>query len=93
MEDESHNKTENELSAAFELPMPRLKVTDIEHSLARKSVEQLLAKSPQPQEIAAQEPKSTRPPSITEDRSRNDSEMSTLIYDPRPVMPYNHMCA
>ncbi|CZR40217.1 uncharacterized protein FPRO_05117 [Fusarium proliferatum ET1] len=84
VEDESHNKTENELSAAFESPMPRLKVTDIEHSLARKSVEQLLAKSPQPQEIAAQEPKSTRPPSITEDRSRNDSEMSTLIYDPRP---------
>ncbi|KLO89671.1 uncharacterized protein LW93_1732 [Fusarium fujikuroi] len=84
VEDESHNKTENELSAAFESPMPRLKVTDIEHSLARKSVEQLLAKSPQPQEIAAEEPKSTRPPSITEDQSRNDSEMSTLIYDPRP---------
>lgn len=74
--------------------MPRLKVTDIEHSLARESVEELLAKSPQPQEIAAaEEPKSTRLPSITEDRSRNDSEMSTLIYDPRPVMPYNHMCA
>ncbi|KAF5684140.1 hypothetical protein FDENT_6882 [Fusarium denticulatum] len=94
VEDESHNKTENELSAAFESPMPRLKVTDIEHSLARKSVEELLAKSPQPQEIAAaEEPKSTRLPSTTEDRSRNDSEMSTLIYDPRPVMPYNHMCA
>ncbi|KAF5555572.1 hypothetical protein FNAPI_6079 [Fusarium napiforme] len=94
VEDESHNKTENELSAAFESPMHRLKVTDIEHSLARKSVEELLAKSPQPQEIAAaEEPKSTRLPSITEDRSRNDSEMSTLIYDPRPVMPYNHMCA
>ncbi|QGI62513.1 hypothetical protein CEK26_006476 [Fusarium fujikuroi] len=93
VEDESHNKTENELSAAFESPMPRLKVKDIEHSLARKSVEQLLAKSPQSQEIAAEEPKSTRPPSITEDQSRNDSEMSTLIYDPRPVMPYNHMCA
>ncbi|SCO32773.1 uncharacterized protein FFMR_02578 [Fusarium fujikuroi] len=84
VEDESHNKTENELSAAFESPMPRLKVKDIEHSLARKSVEQLLAKSPQSQEIAAEEPKSTRPPSITEDQSRNDSEMSTLIYDPRP---------
>ncbi|EWY97816.1 hypothetical protein FOYG_02575 [Fusarium oxysporum NRRL 32931] len=93
VEDESHNKTENELSAAFESPMPRLKVTDIEHSLARKSVEELLAKSPQPQEIAVEEPKSTRLLSITEDRSRNDSEMSTLIYDPRPVMPYNHMCA
>ncbi|KAK2680000.1 hypothetical protein RAB80_005181 [Fusarium oxysporum f. sp. vasinfectum] len=84
VEDESHNMTENELSAAFESPMPRLKVTDIEHSLARKSVEELLAKSPQPQEIAIEEPKSTRLLSITEDRSRNDSEMSTLIYDPRP---------
>ncbi|VTT61341.1 unnamed protein product [Fusarium fujikuroi] len=88
VEDESHNKTENELSAAFESPMPRLKVKDIEHSLARKSVEQLLAKSPQSQEIAAEEPKSTRPPSITEDQSRNDSEMSTLIYDPRPRARY-----
>ncbi|KAM5515095.1 hypothetical protein FOXYSP1_06062 [Fusarium oxysporum f. sp. phaseoli] len=68
--------------------MPRLKVTDIEHSLARKSVEELLAKSPQPQEIAIEEPKSTRLLSITEDRSRNDSEMSTLIYDPRPRARY-----
>ncbi|KAF4945192.1 hypothetical protein FGADI_12134 [Fusarium gaditjirri] len=90
VEDESHNNTENELSAAFESPMPRLKLTDIEHSLARKSVEELLAKSPQPQEIAVE---STRLRSITEDRSLNDPEMSTLIYDPRPVMPYNHMCA
>ncbi|KAF4457503.1 hypothetical protein F53441_553 [Fusarium austroafricanum] len=92
-EDELQKDPQNESNTAFESPAPRLKVTDIEHLLARKSAEELIDKSPPPQDTVAEEPRSERLPSITGDQPRKDSEMSTMIYDPRPVMPYNHMCA
>ncbi|KAM0252081.1 hypothetical protein ACHAP5_001407 [Fusarium lateritium] len=52
-----------------------------------------MAKSHQPQGTVAEESTSSRLVSVTGEQARKDSEMSTLIYDPSPVMPYDHMCA
>ncbi|KAM0218828.1 hypothetical protein ACHAQI_001148 [Fusarium lateritium] len=92
-EEESLIENANKQKAIVYSPLPRLKVTDVEHSLARKSVEELMAKSHQPQETVAEESTSSRLVSVTGEQARKDSEMSTLIYDPSPVMPYDHMCA
>ncbi|KAG5661594.1 hypothetical protein KAF25_005716 [Fusarium avenaceum] len=91
--EESLIENTNKQNATVDSPLPRLKVTDVEHSLARKSVEELMARSHRPQETIAEEPTSSRIVSVAGEQRRNDSEMSTLIYDPSPVMPYDHMCA
>ncbi|CAJ0553519.1 Ff.00g120310.m01.CDS01 [Fusarium sp. VM40] len=91
--EESLIENANKQNATVDSPLPRLKVTDVEHSLARKSVEELMAKSHQPQGTIAEEPTSSRIVSVACEQRRKDSEMSTLIYVPSPVMPYDHMCA
>ncbi|KAF4964354.1 hypothetical protein FSARC_7721 [Fusarium sarcochroum] len=88
-EDSSKKKAEDEHSTAIESPLPRLKVTDVEQSLAQKSAEELIAKTPQPQDTTVEEPTSSRLLSTTDDPLHEE----TIIHDPRPVMPYNHMCA
>ncbi|KAF5657558.1 hypothetical protein FHETE_10364 [Fusarium heterosporum] len=93
VEDEPKNEISNKQNTAVYSPLPRLKVIDIEHSLALKNVEELMVESHRSQEAVVEEPTSSRLVSTADDRPRKDSEISTLIYDPSPVMPYNHMCA
>jgi hypothetical protein len=90
--EESPIKNANKQNVTVDSPLPRLKVTDVEDSLARKSVEELMAKSRQAQETIAEESTSSRLMTGTDEQPRKDSEMSILIYDPSPVMPYDHMC-
>ncbi|KAM0346528.1 hypothetical protein ACHAPU_005593 [Fusarium lateritium] len=92
-EDEPKNESSNKQNTAANSSLPRLKVTDIEHSLALKNVEELMVKSHRSQEDVIEEPTNSRLVSIADDQPRKDSEISTLIYDPSPVMPYDHMCA
>ncbi|KAF4992951.1 hypothetical protein FGRMN_6819 [Fusarium graminum] len=92
VKDEPKDEMSNKQNSAVNPPLPHLKVTDIEHSLALKNVEELMVESHQSQEAVVEEPTSSRLVSIADDQPRKDSEISTLIYDPSPVMPYDHMC-
>ncbi|KAF5026281.1 hypothetical protein F66182_1631 [Fusarium sp. NRRL 66182] len=89
VEDESYKEPQGEQTAALDSHMPRLKVTDVEHSLARKSTEES-TKTPQQEDTTPPESISTRLAGIADDPSPKET---TVIHDPRPVMPYNHMCA
>lgn len=86
-------KPELELSTAFKSPIPRLKVTDVELSLARQGDEELMAKRQELHDKEAEEQNSPQPPGKKDDPERKDSLMSTVIHDPTPMMPYKHMCA
>ncbi|EYB28246.1 hypothetical protein FG05_12956 [Fusarium graminearum] len=86
-------KPELEKNAAFKSPIPRLKVTDVELSLARQGDEELMAKRQELHDKEAEEQNSPQPPGKKDDPERKDSLMSTVIHDPTPMMPYKHMCA
>ncbi|KAJ4010538.1 hypothetical protein NW766_008409 [Fusarium irregulare] len=78
---------QHEKSAAVDSPVPRLKVTDVELSLARQGDEEEMAKQ---QETLDKEAEASNK---SDDPTREGSVMSTVIHDPTPMMPYNHMCA
>jgi hypothetical protein len=90
---ELQKKAEYEQSTAVESPIPRLKVTDVELSLARQGDEELMAKRQELHDKEAEEQNSPQPLDKKDDPERKDSVMSTVIHDPTPMMPYNHMCA
>ncbi|GKU01897.1 hypothetical protein FLAG1_04123 [Fusarium langsethiae] len=92
-EDELQKKAENEQSAVFESPIPCLKVTDVELSLARQGDEELMAKHQELHGKEAEEQNSPQHLDRRDDPERKDSVMSTVIHDPTPMMPYKHMCA
>ncbi|KAH7188315.1 uncharacterized protein B0J16DRAFT_317985 [Fusarium flagelliforme] len=80
-------KKQHEKSAAVDSPVPRLKVTDIELSLARQGDKEEMIKQ---QEIPDKEAEASN---NSDDPAREGSVMSTVIHDPTPMMPFNHMCA
>ncbi|KAM0241298.1 hypothetical protein ACHAPO_002103 [Fusarium lateritium] len=86
-------KAEPEQSAVFKSPVPRLKVTDVELSLARQGDEELMAKRQELHDKEAEEQSNPQPLDKKDNPERKDSVMSTVIHDPRPMMPYKHMCA
>ncbi|KAH6978064.1 hypothetical protein EDB82DRAFT_557571 [Fusarium venenatum] len=86
-------KAEPEQSAVFKSPVPRLKVTDVELSLARQGDEELMAKRQELHDKEAEEQSNPQTLDKKDDPERKDSVMSAVIHDPRPMMPYKHMCA
>ncbi|RGP81126.1 hypothetical protein FLONG3_774 [Fusarium longipes] len=90
---ELQKKNEYEQSTAVEPPIPRLKVTDVELSLARQGDEELMAKRQELHDKETEEQSSPQPLDKKDVPVRKDSVMSTVIHDPTPMMPYNHMCA
>ncbi|KAL2693717.1 hypothetical protein Neosp_000280 [[Neocosmospora] mangrovei] len=81
---------------AVESSTPRLRVMEVEQSLARKSAENLLEESrhkTQQEVIATREMKSTKHCKTTSHSSYEETETVTEIHNPKPVIPYNHVCA
>lgn len=90
---ELQEETEHGQGAAVKSQIPRLKVTDIEMSLARQGDEKTITKCQELHDKDTEEPDSPEVLDKTDDLVvRKDSVMSTVIHDPTPMMPYNHMC-
>ncbi|KAJ4191690.1 hypothetical protein NW767_010836 [Fusarium falciforme] len=90
---EAHDATHG---IAVESSTPRLRVMEVEQSLARKSAEDLLEESrhrTQQEVVATREMKSTKHCKTTSHSSYEETETVTEIHNPKPVIPYNHVCA
>ncbi|RSM03102.1 hypothetical protein CEP52_007580 [Fusarium oligoseptatum] len=81
----------------IESSTPRLRVMEVEQSLARKSAEDLLEesrhKTQQEEVVATREMKSMKHCKTTSHSSYKETETVTEIHNPKPVIPYNHVCA
>ncbi|KAM5365324.1 hypothetical protein ACJZ2D_011040 [Fusarium nematophilum] len=79
----------------YESSTPRLRLMDVEQSLARKSAEDLMegSRSRNQQHMTTKEVKSTKHCRTTSHSSYDETETVTEIHNPRPLIPYNHVCA
>lgn len=90
---ETHDATHG---IAVESSTPRLRVMEVEQSLARKSAEDLLEESrhrTQQDVVATRELKSVKHCKTTSHSSYEETQTVTEIHNPKPVIPYNHVCA
>ncbi|KAF4463366.1 atp synthase delta mitochondrial precursor [Fusarium albosuccineum] len=96
VEDQSTERLGQEQTPAMESLTPRLRLLDVEQSLARKSDEDLVEESRsriRQQPLTTQEVKSTKHCKTTSHSSFEETETVTEIHNPRPLIPYNHVCA
>ncbi|KAJ3522134.1 hypothetical protein NM208_g12989 [Fusarium decemcellulare] len=96
VEAQSTERLGQEQTPAMESLTPRLRLLDVEQSLARKSDEDLVEEARsriRQQPMTTQEVKSTKHCKTTSHSSFEETETVTEIHNPRPLIPYNHVCA
>ncbi|KAF4981339.1 hypothetical protein FZEAL_2824 [Fusarium zealandicum] len=96
IEDQPTETIEHGEDTAVDLSTHRLRLMDVEQSLARKSAEDFMEESlsrTQQQAIKTQEIKSITHCRTTSHSSYEETKTVTEIHNPKPLIPYNHVCA